>query len=39
MSRWPVWEASFNALTIRQDGDPIEVEGAVQFDLDRKFPN
>jgi hypothetical protein len=39
MSRWAAWELAFNALTIRQDGDPVEIEGATRFNLDVRFPN
>jgi hypothetical protein len=39
MSQWSIWEHAFNALTIRQDGDPTEITGATQFALDVRFPN
>ena len=39
MSQWSIWEPAFDALTIRRDGDPVEIAGAKNFNLDVKFPN
>ena len=39
MSFWQVWQAAFDRVTLRDDGDPLEVRAAVQHGLDDLFPN
>src|SRR5690242_12098265 len=39
MGAWLVWVKAFDGVTLRDDGDPTEIDGAVSFGLDKKFPN
>lgn len=39
MATWNSWEPAFMAVTLRDDGDPTEIEGATKFNLNRKFEN
>ena len=39
MSDWNVWQAAFERLTLKQDGDPLEMRAATQHGLDVSFPN
>ncbi len=39
MSVWQVWQAAFDCVTLRDDGDPLEIRAAEQHGLDVSFPN
>jgi len=39
MSEWTVWKEAFDRVTLRKDGDSLEVRGANDFGLDVQFPN
>jgi hypothetical protein len=39
MATWEVWKSAYDLVTLRDDGDPIEIRGSKQHNLDKDFPN
>ncbi|MCY3016314.1 MAG: hypothetical protein NT171_16700 [Planctomycetota bacterium] len=39
MSTWQVWQPAFDRVTLRDDGDPLEIRAAVEHGLDVMFQN
>jgi hypothetical protein len=39
MAQWNLWEPSFMNVTLLNDGDDVEMEGATKYKLDTRFPN
>lgn len=39
MSDWNAWQSAFERLTLKQDGDSLEMRAATQHGLDVSFPN
>ena len=39
MANWQVWEPSYRQLTLANDGDELEQDFAINYDLGKTFPN
>ena len=39
MSDWNTWKSAFDLVTIKKDGDSLEIRGATDHRLDALFPN
>ena len=39
MSEWNIWKAAFDLVTLKNDGDSLEMRGATEHGLDSSFSN